>query len=257
MTHTGDGSGFRTLLDLKICIYFPYRKEVRNITDTIQELTEYYDKWLQKVSLSAVERLEDLSYQVAASQKSFTWYLYLDWRSISEVEFVALSLTINYLMYFFTQRYEKKRNSLDWYVMHELVDQLKTASLRFRSSHKGKIWCIILQAEAWNSLTNLAKLGVLLPITEWEGNYKEGLVPKWLERHFSLRYNTPRRLKKQERIRGYRDHGTMSSPSESARRRANESQLRGITQEGYVVNWDEFSASLKRELEHNPDPDSS
>jgi len=57
---------------------------------------------------------------------------------------------------------------------------------------------------------------------EWEGNYQKRLL-KILTSIFSVRLQTPRRIERQQRIRGYRDHGSMASIHEKARREANTS----------------------------------
>jgi hypothetical protein len=55
---------------------------------------------------------------------------------------------------------------------------------------------------------------------EYLGNYKIS-SDKGLKRIFTVRRLTPRRLKREEFHRGYRDHGSMSSVSERARKSAN------------------------------------
>jgi hypothetical protein len=56
------------------------------------------------------------------------------------------------------------------------------------------------------------------------GNFKK-IFKKYIGRIFTLRYQTPRRLQKQERVRGYRDHGSMATIDEVARREANSEVL--------------------------------
>jgi hypothetical protein len=59
-----------------------------------------------------------------------------------------------------------------------------------------------------------------LPITEFVGNYQVDLE-KWFEQNLTVRLYTPRKVKKTQRIRGYRDHGTMVSSEAKIRRSAN------------------------------------
>jgi len=126
------------------------------------------------------------------------------------------------------------------FIWTELEEQLIKIAFRFQDSEKSKIWSQILTSRKQVSIMYLCINYVFLPITEWGGNYKK-VLRNWIRRKFTLRYNTPKRLKKQERIRGYRDKGSMSSQSTRARRRANESSTFGKTQEGYNVMDDIIS----------------
>jgi hypothetical protein len=138
-------------------------------------------------------------------------------------------------------------------IWRELVDQLQLAAPRFKSSRKGKIWTQIIVNEAWTSTTFLLIHRIILPIDEFRGNILHNFPITWFQGHFTLRYNTPRRLKKQDFVRGYRDHGSASSESERARREANTDQTRGITQEGYVVDPDMFHRSRRKRTNEGAD----
>jgi hypothetical protein len=96
-------------------------------------------------------------------------------------------------------------------------------------------------------------LALWLPPKEFQGNFLMRDFRGWLQKVFSVRYHTPRRLRKQERVRGYRDHGSMSSVSEKARKSANRVKVHGIDQEGNIVDYfamrdsQEFRTKQKQE----------
>jgi hypothetical protein len=223
------------------------------MNDTLVEIKDYYSKWIEERVPLVLKELVGHRNQIAKAQKHYTWYLYLDWRNISEEEFIALSIVFNHMMNYPPEELEK--DNLLQSVWRELIEQFQLSASRFKQSRKAKIWSSIVLGGNWTSTHYLFWSGgrFFLPITEWEGNYKN-VMNNFLRRHFSLRYNTPRRLKKQERVRGYRDHGSMPTKSQVARRNANRDQTTGVTQEGYIVNIQEFTRSRQRKLPED-DPD--
>jgi len=128
-------------------------------------------------------------------------------------------------------------------ILDEFQQSVRRCAPRFKNSRKGKIWSTFHISDRTLSPRYILSR-YLLPITEWEGNYRR-CIHGWIKKHFTLRYNTPKRIKKQERIRGYRDHGSMSSNSERARRVANTSPIRGVRQDGYIVDWELYHSSLQ------------
>jgi hypothetical protein len=213
------------------------------MTQDVFQLKEYYFPLLEKYSLEALKVLEDLRNQVTVSQKYYTWYLYLSWRDFSEEEFFVLAMVLNQLAIEHLETI--KKDEILYHVYLELVEQSKGVAKRFLLSRKAKNWANIVYYQKWVNPFFGIMAGLFLPITEFQGNYLH-LVRNLVRQRYSLRRNTPRRLKKQERIRGYRDHGSASSPSERARRDANTSQISGITQEGYIVDYDLYQASLRQ-----------
>jgi len=213
------------------------------VPDSFKDLGVYYTKWCTDNALILKSAVKALSTEILVSQKSTSWYLYLDWRGISEEEFIGLSLIINFIE--LSDSFRNGMTEMELYIYKEFKEQFLSCALRFRHSSKGKVWVSIITREAYTSIYYMCINNILLPITEWNGNYNKLEKRRWIQEHFTLRYNTPRRQKKQERIRGYRDHGSMASVSEKARRAANTSPIRGVTQEGFVENWTEYQSSLR------------
>jgi len=220
--------------------------------DSLEEIIGYYSTWIERQIPEVLKELTGHRNQIAKAQKRYTWYLYLDWRNISEEEFIALSIVVNHMKCYPPSEIEE--DDLMKEIWREFVEQFQLAALRFKNSRKAKIWSSIVVNGKWTSTHYMFWHGrFFLPITEWEGNYKN-VITNWVKRHFSLRYNTPRRLKKQERVRGYRDHGSMPTESQVARRKANQDQTRGVTQEGFIVDFQEFTRSKQRKNTKD-DPD--
>jgi hypothetical protein len=68
------------------------------------------------------------------------------------------------------------------------------------------------------------------PIREYLGNYTIPLLDR-LKRIYTVRYNTPRRVKRKTFHRGYDDKGSESSVSERARRAANTVEFPYLTKD--------------------------
>jgi hypothetical protein len=221
-----------------------YRKEVKLVTDTPQNVYDYYAKWARKTLTDLVQNYEELSTKITLSQKSDPWYLYLDWRAITEEEFYCLSVLIAYIERY-SYKYVFRWESPEYLWMYEeMVFQYLLCAKRFKNSSKGKFWSILCERKWIDSSTIPMFTGGLLPITEFEGNYLKQFKG-WIKVHYTLRYLTSKKIRKTERIRGYRDHGSASSESERARRKANTDPLKGIDQDGRVVDWNLYIDSRR------------
>jgi len=193
--------------------------------------------WLESYQREVLKTIKDLSNQVSTARKQYSWYLYLSWREISEQQFLGLSALMNFM----EENIEKSKIELDEIEMSiwiELRTQFTQSSTRFKNSRKGNIWSSIVRSGICVSTQYLIDNQILLPIDEFRGNILKNFLSNWIPRHYTLRFNTPRRLKKQGFVRGYRDHGSTSSESERARREANTTKIPGITQEGYIVDYE-------------------
>jgi len=214
------------------------------LTDTPKTIYDYYAKWARKTLTDLVQYYEELSTKITLSQKSDPWYLYLNWRDISEEEFYCLSVFVAYVeQYSFKYILKWERPEYLW-IWEEFILQYHLCRKRFTTSKKGKFWTKLAENNWKDNSLPIQFYQGLLPITEFEGNYKNQFEG-WIQKHFSLRYNTPKRLKKTERIRGYRDHGSASSESERARRQANTDPTRGIDQDGKVTDWQLYLSTRK------------
>jgi hypothetical protein len=106
----------------------------------------------------------------------------------------------------------------------EAIDLIKQTLKRFKDIKKMPLIITLALADKGVSFTYLSMIeNAYLPWREFKGNF---LVAshRIVDQLLSIRYNTPRRLKKQQFRRGYRDHGTMTSVDDKARRNANTSQ---------------------------------
>jgi hypothetical protein len=130
------------------------------------------------------------------------------------------------------------------WMYEEMVFQYLLCAKRFKNSSKGKFWANLCEKKWKDSLTIPMFTDGLLPITEFEGNYLKQFQ-EWVKVHYTLRYLTPKKIRKTERIRGYRDHGSASSESERARRKANTDPTQGVNQDGKVVDWQLYTDSRK------------
>jgi len=213
------------------------------------EAWEMYEEFLFYSALEVQEVLEGLSTIISTSQKPFTWYLNLNWRSISEKQFLSIALLIMYMRNHPTI-YETLEE-LEVYIWTEFEEQFLLHTKKFQEE-KTSIWSQMIQSRIEVSIMYLIVNRITLPITEWKGNYSKSLRG-WFKKNLTIRYNTPRNLKRQERVRGYRDHGSMPTKSQVARRRANELSSFGFTQEGYNVTDDILQFWEEQETKRKPD----
>jgi len=226
----------------------------KNMADTPHSIYDYYVHWARRTLVDLVHQYEELSTKITASQKSDPWYLYLDWRGISEEEFYCLSVFIAIVERFsfkYVFRYNKPHLLWMW---EEFVYQYRLCAKRFKNSSKGKFWSLLAEQDWIDSHPPIQFSRGFLPITEFEGNYLHQFEG-WLYVHFTLRYNTPKRLKKTERIRGYRDHGSASSVSERARRRANTDPIKGVDQDGRIVDWQLYLQTKRFRQQQRQEPE--
>jgi hypothetical protein len=106
----------------------------------------------------------------------------------------------------------------------EAIQLIKRTLIRFSDIKKMPLIIKLVLKDKGVSFFYLTQIEMaLLPYNEFHGNFEIDLH-KFLKENLSIRYNTPRRLKKPEFHRGYRDHGSMSSVHDRARKAANTAQ---------------------------------
>jgi len=197
------------------------------VVDLCSEVANYYEYWDQEretYTSDLIRYLIDLTTHVPVTSKA-PWFLQIEWKKITEREWVSLKMACNWL---------KKSNSLEgelalWF-FRELDENLDRCQKRLKGAKH-------LQAvEALEG--NFVPFFVIAPdhrfsIREWEGNFKENIY-KLLQRvfHFRLQKSSP--TSRTQRARGYKDKGSESTISERARRAANTSTWNEYLEEVYA-----------------------
>jgi len=154
-----------------------------------------------------------------------TFYIYFHWRDMDERVYYNLRLAIVGVYVY--------ENILDWtpeerYLLENLKEECDKNKLRFKETKFFEFFTflgIIPYADKY-------PLGITLqcPIREFLGNYEIDLIER-LKRIYTVRYNTPRRVKRKTFHRGYDDKGSESSVSERARRSANTVEFPYLTKD--------------------------
>jgi hypothetical protein len=113
------------------------------------------------------------------------------------------------------------QNSVSRQIVVDLFDGLQRNERRFAKSKFYKFFSSTLAAVYKNPVKTDFEL---VSRREFENNYELDFL-ETLEAIFTVRWNTPRRVKKQQFRRGYHDKGSKSSESEIARRAANREEF--------------------------------
>jgi hypothetical protein len=182
------------------------------------ELAALYEELGRKHCESFIERLEVLSTIITDSSRE-PWFLHFSWRNVSDRQALNLALMMNYLN--LHPELVLERDRCFQFLALEAIQLIKRTLIRFKDIKKMPLIIRIVQSDKGVSFTLLSTIeGAYLPWREFKGNFKIA-SHRITDELLSIRFQTPRRLKKQEFRRGYRDHGTMISVSEKARRNAN------------------------------------
>jgi hypothetical protein len=185
------------------------------------QLARYYEELAKIHCETFIKRLEVLSTKISDNSRE-TWFLHFGWRNVTDVQALNLALMMNYLNLHPELVLEKDK--CFQFLALEAIDLIKQTLKRFKDIKKMPLIITLALADKGVSFTYLSMIeNAYLPWREFKGNF---LVAshRIVDQLLSIRYNTPRRLKKQQFRRGYRDHGTMTSVDDKARRNANTSQ---------------------------------
>jgi hypothetical protein len=186
------------------------------------ELAKNYEELAKIHCESFIKRLEVLSTKISDSSRE-TWFLHFGWRNITDRQALNLALMLNYLNLHPELILENSKTVQ--FLGLEAIQLIKQTLKRFKGIIKMPLIITLALTDKGVSFAYLSQIDrAYLPWREFKGNY---LVSshRLIDELLSIRFNTPRRLKKQEFRRGYRDHGTMTSIHDKARRNANTSQL--------------------------------
>lgn len=188
---------------------------------TLEDSINFWRQEKEKLADDLLSYLRALSTKISNVSKTFPFYLYLNWREMSGSDWIQLRLASHFL--------ENSprillliEDKLLNYVMRELKDLLARNAPRMRNFKKYQQFEMILSQDDLEDILPCLTEENVPKEREWRGNY-QGKLKKILGRIYTLRQETPKRIERQERVRGYRDHGSMASKSEVARRQANTS----------------------------------
>lgn len=184
-----------------------------------KELLSFWEEESESMASTLLSFLKDLSTKIPDNSK-YPFYLYLNWRELDAEAWILLRIALHFLEDSY-RSIEILKDRLLSYVLRELKDGLsknlsRMANCKFNQFERSLSW------SATPSGLRAVPLAFVPKEREWKGNYSKKLG-KVLRRIYSLRFQTPKRVERQERVRGYRDHGSMSSVDERARREANTS----------------------------------
>jgi hypothetical protein len=187
----------------------------------------FWRETLQEAGLQLVQRIEELRNHVTDTSKRDTFYVYFHWREVSEREYYQLKLALagvlhNYKDWLYS-------DNLNLYLFNLLADEISRNRKRFQKTKF--FWFFNLSLGFFVSDEWLEYKGFhVIPIREYLGNYAIPLR-QVLQRVYTVRYNTPRRIKQKVFRRGYDDKGSASSVSERARRSANTEEFPYLTKD--------------------------
>jgi hypothetical protein len=172
--------------------------------------------WKQMISVAApivFKYIEGLRTQIGVSSKRDSYYLYFNYRALNEKRYYTLRICIIALM--LSGIYPT--HPVSQQILVDLFDGLQRNEKRFVKSKFYEFFHSTLPAIYKDPTYDPVEV---VSRREFENNY-ELSIQETLEAIFTLRWNTPRRVKKQQFRRGYHDKGSKSSTSEIARRSAN------------------------------------
>jgi len=195
---------------------------------------EYYSKIGSNYGNHLRMRLLRLRTLVSSSPRRETWYLYLNWRNIGEREFFALALALRSILESGSITDLAEYKDVRWYRV--LVDDLQRIFSRIAGvdGARPKLYQMM---EGFDEKGLSVFYGFwshwALPEREYDSNFKIDLE-SWLEKNLTIRYLTPKREKRANRPRGYRDKGTKREDHTKGRTGIGLTS-KGITQDGEIV----------------------
>jgi hypothetical protein len=203
--------------------YRRYQEIARYLADSA-EITFWQGKLRE--SASTLRRyIVELRNHVTDTSKVDSFYIYFHWRDVSERVFYNLMLGIVGVY-----NYEdiSKWSPEEVYLLENLKEEISKNKNRFKDTKFFNFFMflgIIPFADKYPQGISLS-----CPIREFLGNYEIELYD-YLKRIYTVRYNTPRRVKRKTFHRGYDDKGSESTVSERARRAANTVEFPYLTKD--------------------------
>jgi len=211
------------LLTLLLHSYKEVTTEILRYPNGSPEVLFWQGK-LQESARLLRENIEELRNHVTDTSKVDSFYVYFHWRAVDERAFYALELA---LVGIYCYGDPPSWDAEFKYLVELLHEELTKIRLKFKDTKFFKFFTKLGSIPYAEHFPGGLEL---IPIREYLGNY-EIPIQKLLKRIYTVRYNTPRRVKKKEFHRGYDDKGSESSVSERARRSANTVEFPYLTKD--------------------------
>jgi hypothetical protein len=202
------------------------------VTQWVAESDPEYSFWIETLQAAGAELrsyIKDLSTHIVNSSKSETFYLFFQSSNLGERECYQLMLGINGI-----SNYPEEGDQEPYfkYIWEQFVESFKKYRDRFQ---KTKFFDFFRYTTGMLKYISAYPNGLrVVPVREFLGNYYIPITLV-LKRVFTLRFNTPRRLKRKVFRRGYDDKGTESTISDRARRQANTVEYPYLTKDFLAV----------------------
>jgi len=201
----------------------PYTKDPEDISFWREEAHE--------AASELVRRVEELRNHVAVTSKTKGFYVYFHWRDLDERGYYQLCLALTGIHWFYPGWL--REDSLNHYLVSNLSEELSRNEVRFKRTKFFWFFSLsigFLVTDDWLKYKGYK----IVPIREYLGNYK--VNPRsLLQRIYTVRQETRKRVKQKVFRRGYDDKGSESSVSERARKDANRSEFPYLT--GEFLEW--------------------
>jgi hypothetical protein len=183
-----------------------------------ENLSLYWETLYRSSSALLVKHIEDLRNQISDTSKRDSFYLYFNWRALDERGYYMLALGVAgiYLTGDFLGL-----DPVESYILREFEEGLRKQTKRFKDT---KFFNFLDYLQNSPDTSRSYHPSITPNPREFQANYYTSLS-RVLTRVYTVRWNTPRRVKKQEFRRGYRDKGSKASVSELARRKANTTEF--------------------------------
>jgi len=185
--------------------------------------------WREEISRAASEllrRVEELRNQVAAPPKQ-SFYVYFNWRNLDERGWYQLRMAIVGIHWYHKELL--REDPIFRYLITNLSEECNRQTKRFRRTKFFYFFNLgigFLTSDDWFKYNGY----IVPPIREYLGNFK--VSPRLVfQRTYSVRLETPKRVKQKVFRRGYDDKGSESSESERARKDANRTEFPYLTRD--------------------------
>jgi hypothetical protein len=185
--------------------FFAYDK------DTPHDL--YWERILRKAAVLLADYFEELRTKIVNSSKRDPWYLYFHGRALTVREYYALRiLDAGFLRFYEANSEDEELIS----IFHDFHYTLERVGRKFYNAKHYNFFSYSLLPP--NDLSRGMKLMHPRSMASREDTFP--VLEKLIRQKYSLRFETPRKVKRQEFRRGYHDKGSASSVSTRARRQA-------------------------------------
>jgi len=184
--------------------------------------------WREEAHVAAselVKRIDELRNHVTVTSKTKGFYVYFHWRDLDERGYYQIQLALAGIHWYYPKWLLE--DDLNQYLVQNLSEELSRNAERFNRTKFYWFFSIrlgFLISDSWYEYKGYQ----IAPIREYLGNYKVD-SRRLLNRIYTVRQKTSRRVKRKVFRRGYDDKGSESSVSQRARRDADRSEFPYLT----------------------------